>query len=62
VPQGGNIALPKKPGIVFQVTQMGWQGAFVLAYPQGGGAGLSELSGGNARDDQRLSIIVRQPT
>ena len=30
--------------------------------PQGGGAGLSELSRGNARDDERLSIIVRQPT
>ena len=40
VPQGGNKALPKKRDIVFQATQMGRQGACVLAYPQGGGAGL----------------------
>ena len=29
----------------------------MLTYPQGGGAGLSELSSGDARDDKRLSGV-----
>jgi hypothetical protein len=59
---GSNMALPKKHDIVFQVMQVGWQGVCVLAYPQGHGAGLSELSCGDACDDERLSIILLQPT
>ena len=33
--QGGTKALPKKEDVVFHVMQMGWQGACVLAHPQG---------------------------
>ena len=32
----------------------------MLTYPQGGGAGLSELSSGDARDDKRLSGVTSE--
>jgi len=60
--RGGKKALPKKEDVVFHVMQMGWQGACVLAHPQGPWAGRSEPFLAYARLDQRLPLIVRQPT